>query len=181
MKNIATYLLLTAVLLAACGKQAIENTWAAQETKIENFVNARLSEADGSYAVYNNGTVRVTMTRGQGDSLKRGGLVSFYYAGYTLSGTSVSPSSLFWTNSQEIATAAGREITGDDTYAIETLPLDNDSFSDGLANGMEGVKAGGEYYILFSGKYGFGKRAVGTISAKSALVYHIWVESISNE
>lgn len=181
MKNIATYLLLTAVLLAACGKQAIENTWAAQETKIESFVNARLGEAEGAYAVYNGGSVRVTMSPGQGDSLKRGGLVSFYYAGYTLTGTSVSSSNLFWTNSQEIATAAGREITGTDTYTIETLPLDNDSFSEGLANGMEGVRAGGEYYILFSGKYGFGKRAVGTISAKSALVYHIWVESISNE
>jgi FKBP-type peptidyl-prolyl cis-trans isomerase len=52
---------------------------------------------------------------------------------------------------------------------------------DGLRRGLPGVKAGDECYILFSGKYGFGDRILGTIPANAALAYHIWVQSISNE
>ena len=51
----------------------------------------------------------------------------------------------------------------------------------GLRNGLVGVKGGEECYILFSGKYGFGNKQSGTIPANSALVYHVWVESLSNE
>ena len=35
--------------------------------------------------------------------------------------------------------------------------------------------------IIFSGKYGFGKKTFGIIPANSALLYKIWVHSISNE
>jgi FKBP-type peptidyl-prolyl cis-trans isomerase len=47
--------------------------------------------------------------------------------------------------------------------------------------GLEGVKAGEECEIIFSGKYGFGNKAFGMIPAKSALLYKIWVVSISND
>jgi FKBP-type peptidyl-prolyl cis-trans isomerase len=43
------------------------------------------------------------------------------------------------------------------------------------------VKGGEECQILFTGKYGFGNKAFGIIPANSALVYKIWVESISND
>ena len=45
----------------------------------------------------------------------------------------------------------------------------------------EGVKAGEECEIIFSGKYGFGNDSFGIIPANSALLYKIWVISISNE
>ena len=61
------------------------------------------------------------------------------------------------------------------------MKLSESGFVKGLKYGLEGVKAGQECYILFSGKYGFGKRELGTIPANSALVYRIWVESITND
>ena len=51
----------------------------------------------------------------------------------------------------------------------------------GDGNGLYGVKAGQECYILFNGKYGFGNKPVGTVSANAALLYHIWVQSIQNQ
>ena len=38
-----------------------------------------------------------------------------------------------------------------------------------------------KWELLFSGKYGFGNKPFGTIPANSALLYKIWVESISND
>jgi FKBP-type peptidyl-prolyl cis-trans isomerase len=52
---------------------------------------------------------------------------------------------------------------------------------EGLRNGLMGVKAGEECEILFSGKYGFGNKTFGMIPAKSALLYKIWVVSVTNE
>ena len=51
----------------------------------------------------------------------------------------------------------------------------------GLRSGLIGVRSGEECQILFTGKYGFGNKAFGTIPANSPLVYRIWVESISND
>ena len=39
---------------------------------------------------------------------------------------------------------------------------------------------GEECYVLFSGKLGFGSRIVGTIPRNSALAYHLWIKSVSN-
>ena len=61
-----------------------------------------------------------------------------------------------------------------------TLTLD-DRLLDGLQRGLEGVRGQDECYILFSGKYAYGSRVQGTIPARSALVYHVWVNSISND
>ena len=61
------------------------------------------------------------------------------------------------------------------------LNLGEDELVEGLRNGLRGVRGGEECYILFSGKYGFGKKAFGTIPANSALAYHVWVESVSND
>jgi FKBP-type peptidyl-prolyl cis-trans isomerase len=51
----------------------------------------------------------------------------------------------------------------------------------GLKKGLEGVRAGEECEIIFSGKYGFGNNTFGMIPAKSALLYKIWVVSVTNE
>jgi len=41
-----------------------------------------------------------------------------------------------------------------------------------------GVQPQDECYILFTGKYGYGKNSLGTIPAKSALAYYILIEEI---
>lgn len=77
--------------------------------------------------------------------------------------------------------AAGWTLSDKDAFKIETINLREQSIAEGLRNGLIGVKGGEECIILFSGKYGFGNNNLGTIPANSALAWHIWVESISNE
>ena len=52
---------------------------------------------------------------------------------------------------------------------------------EGLRKGLEGVRAGEECEIMFSGKYGYGNKTFGIIPATSALLYKIWVVGVSNE
>ena len=181
--------ILTAFLLAGlvlgCSKQA-QTTYDKQETTISGFVEARVKADSTATVTYKNGTVRLTLhdTLGRdglrADSLASGGTVSFYYAGYVLSGNNVSNDKMFATNHKKTADAAGWKVSDTTAFKIETLTLD-DSLLPGLYNGLEGVRNQDECYILFSGKYAYGSHVQGTIPARSALVYHIWVNSISND
>lgn len=163
---------------SGCTKQSLETTYSNQENRIDSFITSQL-EANETYSViHNNGSNRLIISGGSGSELKQGGTVSFYYAGYIFSGSSISPSNLFATNNEAAANEAGWSLTDPD-YSIKTVRLSEDELLKGLYYGLEGVRAGEECLILFSGKYGFGNRHVGTIPANSALAYHIWVESVS--
>ena len=168
-------------LTLSCTKEQRKSMLTKQEANIESFTKSILSKVDTAYAVQHRGVTRVVVVPGQGDSLETGGLVSFYYAGYVLSSASLSAANLFATNSEETADASGWKLSGDNQFDILTLNIDNEDIVEGLRYGLEGVRAGQECYILFSGKYGFGKKPLGTIPANAALAYHIWVESIANE
>ena len=170
----------------ACTKQQVQATYDKQETTIESFVQAQLKADSTATVTYNNGAVRVvvhdTLAR-EGvlkDSLMAGGMVSFFYAGYVLSGTTVSPSGLFATNHKATAQASGWVLSDTTRFRICTLTLD-DNLIPGLRYGLEGVQNQDECYILFSGEYAYGNHSQGTIPALSALVYHVWVNSITNE
>ena len=182
----ALLLAVAAGILPACTKEAVQMAYDKQETNIANFVEAQLKADKTATVTYKDGVVRITLhdtLHREGlmaDTLRTGGTVSFYYAGYTLSGASVSSSNLFATNHQKTADAAGWKLTDTTAFKIETLTLDN-KLLEGLQRGLEGVRNQDECYILFSGKYGYGSRVQGTIPARSALVYHIWVNSISND
>ena len=171
---------LLALFSAGCTSEEVKNTLSRQETNIENFVKARLAADENAYVVTNKGSSRVVMTEGEGETLNGGGTVTFYYAGYVLTSSSISSSNLFATNREEVANAAGWSLTGQ-TFGATTLNLDEAGLVEGLRNGLEGVKGGQECYILFSGRHGFGNKDYGTIPANSALAYHIWIESISND
>jgi hypothetical protein len=189
----STRILIPALLLAAiagflpaCNKEAVQLAYDKQETSIASFVEAQRRADETATVTYKDGVVRVvlhdTLTR-EGllaDTLSMGGTVSFYYAGYTLSGSNVSSSNLFATNHQRTADAAGWKLSDTTAFHIQTLTLD-DKLLEGLQRGLEGVRNQDECYILFSGKYAYGSRVQGTIPARSALVYHIWVNSISND
>lgn len=169
-----------AVLAGACTKEEIKSTYSKQETNIENFTNTVLKAVDTAYVVYNRGTTRVVVVPGEGDSLKVNGTVSFYYAGYVINSSTINSSSLFATNNANIAAESDWTLS-EENYEPLTVKLNDSDFVDGLKYGLEGVKAGQECYILFSGKYGFGKKPLGTIPANAALAYHIWVDSVSND
>ncbi len=175
------FALFLAIAVLACSKEEIKTTYSRQETNIESFVNSMKKTVDTAYVVYNKGVSRLVTVYGQeGDSLKSNGTVSFYYAGYVLTGSSVSNSNMFATNSKEIAAAAQWTLTDESVFEPKTVKLNDKNLVEGLKRGLVGVKPGEECYILFSGKYGFGKRPLGTIPANAALAYHVWVESISD-
>ena len=178
--------LLAMGLVFGCSKQSLQNTYDKQETNISAFVEAQQKADTNATVTYKNGTVRLTLhdTLGReglrADSLVAGGTVSFYYAGYVLKGSSLSKDQMFATNHKKTADAAGWKVSDTTAFRIETIPLD-DSLLPGLYNGLEGVRNQDECFILFTGKYGYGSHVQGTIPARSALVYHIWVNSISND
>ena len=178
--------LLAAGLVLGCNKQSVQLTYDKQEANIASFIEAQTRSDTTATVVYKDGTVRLTVhdTLGRqglrADSLAAGGTVSFYYAGYVLTKTTVDRSNLFATNHKNTADAAGWKLSDTTAFRIETLTLD-DSLLPGLYKGLEGVRNQDECYILFSGKYGYGDHVQGTIPAKSALVYHVWVSSISND
>ncbi|MGN1232990.1 MAG: FKBP-type peptidyl-prolyl cis-trans isomerase [Candidatus Cryptobacteroides sp.] len=180
MRKIFVLAAVLVVLSVSCTKEQRKSMLTKQETNIESFTKSILSKVDTAYVVQHRGVTRVVVAPGQGDSLETG-LVSFYYAGYVLSSSSLSASNLFATNSEEVAGTSNWQLSGEDQFEILTLDIGNDDIVEGLRYGLEGVRAGQECYILFSGKYGFGKKPLGTIPANAALAYHVWVESIANE
>ena len=175
-----------ASFLPACNKEAEQQAYDKQETNIAKFVEAQCKADTTATVTYLDGTVRVVLhdtLRREGlmaETLRPGGTVSFYYAGYTLSGASVTASNLFATNHKKTADAAGWKLSDTTAFNIQTLTLD-EPLLEGLQRGLEGVRNQDECYILFSGKYAYGSHIQGTIPARSALVYHIWVNSISND
>ena len=167
--------------IAACSKEERKTQISRQATNIETFVNNTLSKIDTAYVVNHRGVSRLVVVPGQGDSLDAGGTVSFYYAGYVMNSSSISSSNLFATNSKDVALSQKWEVSDTAAFDIKTLNLAGSELVEGLKRGLEGVRGGQECYILFTGEYGFGKKALGTIPANAALAYHVWVESISNE
>ncbi|MGM9767224.1 MAG: FKBP-type peptidyl-prolyl cis-trans isomerase [Candidatus Cryptobacteroides sp.] len=180
MRKIIAMAAVLMILSVSCTKEQRKSMLTKQETNIESFTKGILSKVDTAYVVQHRGVTRVVVVPGQGDSLETG-LVSFYYAGYVLSSASLSASNLFATNSEDVAVSSKWELSGENQFDILTLNIDNEDIVEGLRYGLEGVRAGQECYILFSGKYGFGKKPLGTIPANAALAYHVWVESIANE
>lgn len=199
MKNIIRLtgmLAAVAAITVSCKKSSLENTYESQEERIESFING-LTESDPDIEVVRNrGSYRIILSKagdgsedgGSGDGteaaaekLEKGGLVSFYYAGYVFSGSAPSASGLFATNRMETAVESGWEVTSADYDIIELRLDDSSGLIEGLKNGLYGVSAGEICYIAFSGKYGFGDDIVGSIPANSALIYQIWVKDVENK
>lgn len=172
-------LLATSVIITGCVKQNLELTYNNQEDKIDKYITSLTSKDESIRVIHNKGSHRVVLTEGEGEELKEKGTVAFYYAGYTFQ-SNISASNLFATNSEEVASSAKWDVTGGN-FELLTLNLEKDKMLEGLKNGLCGVKAGEVCYIFFSGKYGFGKKPLGSIPPNSALAYQVWVVSISND
>lgn len=210
----AKYFALLAIaflLLSSCMKESTKTLYARQETNIETLVAAQQKANENYTVTTRDGSTRLTLAVGEGDELTDDKIISFYYAGYVLSGSSLpAASALFATNSEEVATAAkwdltkadetGADVSGDASadasedaaaeevveepdprYEILTVRLSEARFIEGLHNGLLGVKGGEECWIFFSGQHGFGDRKIGMIPANSAIAYHIWVHSVQTD
>ena len=182
MKRFYVILLPLLLLLAAsCTGKQLETTYDKQETNIQKIIES-LTKANADATVgYNKGSAVVTTVHGEGESLAENGAVSFYYAGYIVSGSSLSNSSVFATNYDTFASSIRWNVTDSTAFRIKTVKLDEDELVEGLKNGLVGAKAGDECYVLFSGKHGFGNKKIGNIPASSALAYHLWIKSVSND
>lgn len=175
--------LIAAAVIAACTKQSLQATFDKQTTYIESFVSAQMKADAKATLTKNGGAYRLvlhdTLPAGR-DSLRWGGKVSLYYACFTLTSASISNSNLVATNLRDLARKAKWELTDTTRYKLDTLTLDGSLLS-GLGSGLAGVQPKDEGYILFTGKYGYGKSERGTIPAMSALAYYYWIENIYNE
>lgn len=179
LKTIAT-LTAAATLLFSCGKNGVENKYAQQDSTIESLIESLAPEGSEATVEYFDGPVRVTVQHGDGDPLESGGTVTFLYAGHILNKTSLDASNLFMTNNKEFAESSNWTVTDTTIFKVASVNLSDDTLVKGLAEGIVGVKAGDECYVMFNGKYGFGKHTTGVVPGNSALVYHLWIDSVSN-
>lgn len=176
-----TVILLAFIAIAAgsCKKEQLALTYNNQEKKIDSYISSAMSKDEKITVTRNRGSNRMTRVQGEGEQLKADGYVSFYYAGYTFNG-SVNNSNLFATNRQAVAEQAGWKLTDKEFELFET-GLSSKELLEGLRNGLEGVQAGEECEVIFSGKYGYGNKTFGIIPVNSALLYKIWVVGVSND
>ena len=185
MKNKSFILILICLSMISCVKEQLEVTYNKQEDQIDQYISNNtvvtneLGETDTLRVVRNNGSNRLVLKEGTGDMLDAGGIVSFYYAGYTFTG-SFSASNLFTTNRAATAQESGWS-EGSVEEQLYEISLKDAELIPGLKNGLLGVRTGEECEILFSAKYGFGNKSLGIVPANSALLYEIWVEGVSNE
>lgn len=180
MKNrFVILLMITALFQISCVKEKLEVTYNKQEEKINSYIENALKKDPNYTKAHNAGSNRLTTVQGEGEQLQAGGSITFYYAGYIFEG-SFSAANLFATNHQASANDSGWSNVETDYEAL-TVNLNEDRLLKGVKNGLIGVRAGEECEILFSGKYGYGNTTFGIIPANSALLYKIWVVSISND
>ena len=173
-------LLLASAALLSCTKESRELMYANQEERIEKFVVNQQSSNPDVRVVHNGGSTRVVISEGEGVEATARGKVSVYYAGYNFSSGSVGNSTLFATNSKDFASSAGWNLTDESVFVPLEIDLTDKDVLDGLRYGLEGVREGEECYILFSGKYAFGKSKIGTIPANAPLAFRIWVQKVEN-
>ena len=178
MKRSTVILLLA--LAAACSKQSLQSTYDKQAGYIEGFVSAQMKQDPLATLTKNGSVYRLTLhdtldpTR---DSLAWGQRVSLYYGCFTLTSANISTANLVATNFKELATQAKWDTSDESRFQLDTITLDS-SLLPGLADGLVGVQPKDEGYILFTGKYGYGKSERGTIPALSALAYYILIDEI---
>ena len=166
--------------LPSCMKEERELAYAKQETKIEQFVEKQLTTYPDARVAYNGGTTRIVISEGDGVELTSRGTAGILFAGYDFTSGSVASSSMFATNNYSFALGCGWDLTDEGIFETLTIDLTDKNVIEGLRSGLEGVREGEECYILFSGRYGFGKDKIGTISANAPLAFHVWVQTVEN-
>ena len=183
--QISSVAILAAV--AGCKSQSLEETYASLEESIDKYITSNFSDSSLYEVHRNKGSNRITVIPSDSvaagldmsDTLKAEGRVVFDYAFYIFD-NSFPPRTMISSSLEDLATEGGI-WTGDSTVFVPAdVRLSGDELLEGLKNGLLGVYAGEECYIVFSAQYGFGTKAVNAIPKMTSLMYHIWVHSIEN-
>lgn len=174
-------------LTAACVKQSLQSTYDKQTSYIDNFVATRMKADTNATLTRNGGSYRLTLADtmdrvyGERDSLKAGQRVALWYACFTLTGNSISTANLVATNVREVAEQAKWALADSiNIFHLDTIRVNKD-LVEGLYLGLQGVQEFDQGFVLFTGQYGFGNIARGTIPARSALVYQYLIEEIFDD
>ena len=179
--HIIPLLVFVSVLSASCSKTELENQYSQQDKNIESIVTSLAPDGSEVTVDYFGGSVRVTVNHGEGDVLESGGTVSFFYTAHIINSSSLSAGNMFATNRKESAESAQWTVSDTSLFKVSTVDLSHDDLVKGLKKGIAGVRNGDECYILFNGKYGFGKHTTGTVPGNSALAYHLWITDVAND
>lgn len=178
MKIRLTALLCIMAGIVSCTKSTTENLYNSQEVKIDEYVNGWLKTNPDTRIVYNKSVVRLILSEGEGSELGKDGTATILYAGYDFSNSAMNAASLFATNDSDVAATSKWDLSDESVFTPYELSLKGDVL-EGLRLGMTGVRKGEECVILFSGKYGFGRKT-GTIPADASLAYHVKILDIKN-
>lgn len=173
-------ILAACILCLSCTKQQRDLVYANQEDAIEKFVTSQTESNPDARVVYNEGAVRIVIGEGRDVEASARATVGFNFAGYDFTGGSLTKDHLFSTNDRDVASSNGWKVSDDTIFQTKTVNLAETDILEGLKRGLVGVRADEECYILFSGKYAFGKSGIGTIPANAPLAFHIWIKTVQN-
>lgn len=159
--------------IASCSKEDQELTIINQEQAIDKYIESKYKD---STVVINDGSRRIVIEKGNPNKiLEYGDSVYFYYAGTIFQNSG--PSTLFATNVQEVAEAAGLILSSPD-YNPVRMKYSKGCMIKGLELGFEGIAEREHSLIVFSARYGYGNDEVANIPKLSALMFEVWIEKI---
>jgi len=147
-------ILFLAILSVSCESE-YENTLVTQEENIDKYIADNFEDYE---VVHNGGTSRVIISKGSGNSIENGDVVSFSYAGYIFEDDG--PTEFFTSGTKTDVTIGNNDI-------IKGLDL-----------GLAGALMREEAAILFSARYGYGKNALNVVPEQSALLFIVKITSI---
>jgi len=156
MKRFAYFLLL--ILISVSCESEYQTAIVTQEGDIDKYITNNFKDNE---VVRNNGSNRIIITNGYGNTVESGDRVSFYYSGYIF-GTD-GPTDLFTENQ------------------ADNITIGNNDLIEGLDSGIIGMKKGEESIIIFTAKKGYGKGSLGSVPEASALLFVVTVNSISKK
>ena len=123
------------LLAASCSKDT-DAMYSKQEKYIEEIVGTLVGTYPEATVDYPGEIVRVTLASGDGEALAKDGKVTLYYAGYRITGGSISASNLFRTNLEELATEVKWATTDPDAFNELTIDMAEDGLIEGLRKGL---------------------------------------------
>mgnify|MGYP002516720013 FL=1 len=135
MRHIIIPVLAFALLASSCGKNE-NDIYSQQEKNIESIVKSLTEQNAEATVDYLDGSIRVTVTSGDGEELKDGGTVTLKYAGYQISGSSLGTGNLFITNDKDFAESSNWTVSDSTIFKTDTFLFNDDNFVKGLKAGM---------------------------------------------
>mgnify|MGYP001023972695 CR=1 FL=1 len=171
IKDVALTTLLLSLLITSCAKQEFNSLLFTQEQQIESYV----ADFESSLVTVNGGVWRITIEQETGAVVAaEGDSVYFDYIAHLFS---FGKGKVFDTSLSQVGEEAG--LGHDANYYVPLgIKMGDRSLIEGLNRGLEGVAEGGNYYILFSARHGFGNVQTAIVPKASPLIFEVWIRKV---